>query len=206
MNETRGTSVHGDAEARRRGTLDAAAALLDEGGYAALTIRRVAQRAGTSTGLIYQYFADKQDIFISLLDESQAASADFVAALPRGEGVAALIETVIPESARQWKRVLRMTAAWRDTTGIGERDERASVQRLRTSSERYLTELRRAIVEAADGEGRTLRQDPAMLRFVVSGLVGVSDALVNHWEEDLDATELITFAAAAIARGITAEP
>src|SRR6476620_2827252 len=55
-------SIYGDAEARRRRTLDAAAALLDEGGYTALTIRAVAKRSGTSTGLIYQYFADKQEI------------------------------------------------------------------------------------------------------------------------------------------------
>ncbi len=53
-------------------------------------------------------------------------------------------------------------------------------------------------------DGRSARTGHAQVRGL--RLVGVSDALVNHWEEDLDATELITFAAAAIARGITAEP
>ncbi|TYL55864.1 TetR/AcrR family transcriptional regulator [Nocardioides sp. BGMRC 2183] len=198
------TSVYGDAEARRRRTLDVAAELLDEGGYAALTIRAVAERAGTSTGLIYTYFADKQDIFVALLEESQIESAAVVAAAPRADGVAALLEAVIPDAARQWRRVLRMTGAWRDTTRTRERDERASVQRLRVSSERYLDELNRAIGEAARAEGRALRDDPAMLRFVVSGLTGVSDALVNQWDEDLDPAALIAFTAAAIARGITA--
>ncbi len=43
----------------------------------------VAQRSGTSTGLIYQYFADKQDIFMALLDENIVESTRAVAALPR---------------------------------------------------------------------------------------------------------------------------
>ncbi|KQZ74864.1 TetR family transcriptional regulator [Nocardioides sp. Root151] len=202
MNGMNARSIHGDAEARRRGTLDAAAALLDEGGYAALTIRAVAQRAGTSTGLIYQYFTDKQDIFVALLEESQAESADFVASLPRTDGVAALIEALIPESARQWRRVVRMTAAWRDTTGATERDRSESVSRLRESFGRYDDALRHALVEAARIEGRSLTDDPAMLRFVHSGLAGVSDALVNDWG-DLDPAELVTFAAHAITRGIT---
>lgn len=199
-------SVYGDAEARRRGTLDAAAALLDEGGYTALTIRAVAQRSGTSTGLIYQYFADKQDIFVALLDESQAESADFVAALPRDGGVESLIRGLVPESARQWRRVVRMATAWRDATGAAEHSERESVGRLRTSSRRYHDELRRALLEAAEVEGRELLADPSMLRFVLSSLAGVSDALVNSWDERLDQDEFTDFSSAAITRAITSRP
>jgi AcrR family transcriptional regulator len=203
VHTTSGKSIYGDAEARRRGTLDAAAALLDEGGYAALTIRAVAQRAGTSTGLIYQYFADKQDIFVALLNESQIESAAFVANLPRTDGVAGLIGAVIPESARQWARVGRMTAAWRETVG-SERTEPESVQQLLVTADRYNDELHRALSEAAEAEGRTLHDDPAMIPFVLSGLMGVSDTLVNNWARHLDSGELIAFTAAAITRGITA--
>ena len=97
MGESSGRSVYGDPEARRRQTLDAAAALLDEGGYTALTIRSVAKRSGTSVGLIYQYFVDKHDLFITLLNESQIESRSFVAALPRDQGVAALLTRIMPE-------------------------------------------------------------------------------------------------------------
>ncbi|MFC7449217.1 TetR/AcrR family transcriptional regulator [Rhodococcus daqingensis] len=203
MSETNGRSIYGDAEARRRRTLDAAATLLDEGGYSALTIRSVAQRSGTSTGLIYQYFADKQEIFIALLNESQIESAAFVAALPRDGGVASLIAAVIPNSVRQWARVGRMTATWRDIEGA-TRSERDSVRELRVTAEQYNEELRRALLEAAAAEGRTLLDDPALLRFVLSGLMGVSDTIVNKWAPDLDATEFAEFTAAALTRAITA--
>ena len=205
MSESNGKSIYGDADARRRRTLDAAAALLDEGGYGALTIRSVAQRSGTSTGLIYQYFADKQEIFIALLNESQIESAAFVATLPRDSGVAALIAAAIPNSVRQWARVGRMTATWRDIEGAA-RSERESVRELRVTAEQYNEELHRAILEAAEAEGRTLFNDPALIRFVLSGLMGVSDTIVNNWAAPLDPSELIAFSAAAITRGITAPP
>ncbi|MGW0935276.1 TetR/AcrR family transcriptional regulator [Streptomyces sp. NPDC002666] len=203
MKESSRKSAYGDAEARRRMTLDAAAALLDEGGYTALTIRSVAQRSGTSTGLIYQYFADKEEIFIALLIESQIESTAFVEALPRDEGVAALIASVIPQSARQWGRVGRLTATWSTTEGDARYD-RASVVELRDTARRYDDALHAAVVEAASREGRRLREDPALLRFVVSGLIGVSETLVNNWAPHLGPSDLTAFAADAITRGITA--
>lgn len=202
MGESNGKSIYGDAEARRRRTLDAAAALLDEGGYSALTIRSVAKRSGTSTGLIYQYFADKQEIFTALLDESQAESIAFVAALPRDGGVASLIAAVIPESVRQWSRVGRLTATWRDVEGAAQSD-RESVRQVRKTAKRYNEELRKALHEAAAAEGRTLREDRALLAFVLSGLQGVADTIVNGWAQDLDTAEFIEFAASALARAIT---
>ncbi|MGO4205385.1 TetR/AcrR family transcriptional regulator [Rhodococcus sp. TAF43] len=195
-------SIYGDAEARRRRTLDAAAALLDEGGYTALTIRAVAKRSGTSTGLIYQYFADKQEIFTALLNESQIESTAFVAALPRDHGVAALIAAVIPESARQWGRVGRLTATWRDVEGAAGSD-RDSVRQVRKTAKLYNEELRKALHEAAAAEGRTLREDRALLPYVLSGLQGVADTIVNNWAQDLDTAEFVEFAATALARAVT---
>lgn len=203
MNEGNPRSVYGDAQARRRGTLDAAAALLAEGGYDALTIRAVAQRAGTSTGLIYQYFADKHDIFVELLNESQVESATFVSGLPRTDGVAALLEAVIPESARQWSQVGRMVAAWRETVG-SQSSDRASVREVRRTAVEYNAALERAVSEAAAAEGRTLVSAPAMLPFVLSGLMGVSDTLVNNWARHVDPAEFIAFSAQGITRAITA--
>jgi AcrR family transcriptional regulator len=61
--------------------LDAAAALLDREGFAALTTRRVAQLANCSIGAVYDYFADKQAIVLALLEryrttlESRLAAA-----------------------------------------------------------------------------------------------------------------------------------
>lgn len=96
--------------------------------------------------LIYQYFTDKQDIFTSLLNESQIESRSFVAALPRDQGVAALLAAVIPESTRQWGRVGRFTATWRDIEG-DERAERESVREVRRTAREYNSELHAALTE-----------------------------------------------------------
>lgn len=203
MGESSGGSIYGDAEARRRRTLDAAAALLDEGGYSALTIRSVAKRAGTSTGLIYQYFADKQDIFMALLNESQLESTAFVASLPRDRGVVALLASIIPESARQWARVGRVTAIWRDAEGYTNSDGE-SLREVHRTAEAYNAQLLEALTEAAAKEGRILRAEPAVLAFVLSGLQGVADTIVNNWAAHLDPDEFTQFSAAALTRGITA--
>ncbi|WP_433609085.1 TetR/AcrR family transcriptional regulator [Prescottella agglutinans] len=202
MGESNGGSIYGDAEARRRRTLDAAAALLDEGGYSALTIRSVAKRSGTSTGLIYQYFADKQEIFMALLNESQLESTAFVVGLPRDRGVTALLTEVIAESARQWGRVGRVTSIWRDTEGSSGSD-RESIREVHRTAALYNEELLRAVTEAALKEGRTLLDDDAALPFLLSGLQGVADTIVNNWASHLDPAKFASFSAAALTRAIT---
>ncbi len=47
--------------------LDAAAQVLQRRGYAGATTNRIAERAGVSVGTIYQYFADKDQIFDQLI-------------------------------------------------------------------------------------------------------------------------------------------
>lgn len=47
--------------------MEAAADLIQEGGYAALRIEDIVQRAGLSIGTFYLYFEGKPDIFISLI-------------------------------------------------------------------------------------------------------------------------------------------
>ncbi len=63
-------SLVGDAklvEARREQILRAAVKLFSDKGYYTTTIAQIAREAGVSTGLIYQYFGDKDDIlFLSL--------------------------------------------------------------------------------------------------------------------------------------------
>ncbi|CAN5342739.1 TetR/AcrR family transcriptional regulator [soil metagenome] len=54
------------AAATRRALLDAAGALLDEGGLDAVTLRAVGARAGVSRGAPYGHFADKEDLLAEL--------------------------------------------------------------------------------------------------------------------------------------------
>lgn len=59
----------GDRAAKRRNILGAARQLLAQGGFAAVNIRRVAQRAGVSPGTVYTQFARKEELFATLYVE-----------------------------------------------------------------------------------------------------------------------------------------
>ncbi|WP_300681153.1 TetR/AcrR family transcriptional regulator [Nocardioides sp.] len=200
MSDARAKVTHGDAETRRRITLEAASALLDEGGYTALTMRAVAERAGMSVGLIYQYFADKSDIFITLLTESQVEARESLAALPREQGLTELLRALIPEAARQWRRVGRFTATWRDSGG--RLAERESIRDVRRTADAYNADLVAALHQAAAAEGAELIDDPAVLPYVLSSIQGLADTMVHQWARDLDDSRLIDFTATAVARAI----
>lgn len=202
MNATNSSSVRGDTEARRRGILDAAAAILDVGGYAALTIRTVAKQAGMSPGLIYQYFVDKRDIFAALLLESQQELTAFIAEQPRDQGVSALIAAMVPETTKQWARVGHVASVWRTTEDASNSDGQV-VQDLRRSTETQFAELRNALQDAAGAQGLSLREGPSLIPFVWAGLMGLADTIVNNWAQDLDMSDYIAYSADGLARAIT---
>ncbi|MCH0538164.1 TetR/AcrR family transcriptional regulator [Streptomyces sp. MUM 203J] len=56
-------------DVRRRQILDATAALLLEDGYEALTVSKVAARAGVAKGTVYLYFDSKQELLAALQGE-----------------------------------------------------------------------------------------------------------------------------------------
>jgi len=68
------------SRARVEAVLDAAAALVVEGGVEALTTRAIAERAGVPVASIYQYFADKEDVLLALADRDMAEMDEQVAA------------------------------------------------------------------------------------------------------------------------------
>ncbi|MBL7488361.1 TetR/AcrR family transcriptional regulator [Frankia sp. AgB1.9] len=55
-----------DESSTRTALLDATAALMLEEGYAAVTTRRLAQRAGVNNGLVYYYFGTMDGLYIEL--------------------------------------------------------------------------------------------------------------------------------------------
>ncbi|CAO5191952.1 TetR family transcriptional regulator [Frankia sp. AiPs1] len=55
-----------DDSATRTALLDATEALMLEDGYAAVTTRRIAARAGVNNGLVYYYFGSVDSLFIEL--------------------------------------------------------------------------------------------------------------------------------------------
>jgi AcrR family transcriptional regulator len=69
------------AAATRRALLDDAAALLDSGGPAAVTLREVGARAGVSRGAPYRHFADKESLLTAVAAEGWERIGDRMHAL-----------------------------------------------------------------------------------------------------------------------------
>ena len=69
------------AASTRRALVDAAAALLDEGGPDAVTLRAVGARAGVSRGAPYGHFPDKDHLLAAVATLSWAAVGDQLDAL-----------------------------------------------------------------------------------------------------------------------------
>jgi TetR/AcrR family transcriptional regulator, regulator of autoinduction and epiphytic fitness len=61
-----------DNASTREAILDATAAIMVEEGYAAVTSRRVAERAGQKSKLVHYYFATMDDLFVAVYERSAA--------------------------------------------------------------------------------------------------------------------------------------
>src|SRR6187549_3861691 len=73
--------VHDDALRAR--LLEQASALVATGGAAALTVRDLAARAGTSASAVYSLFGSREDVVRAVGDEAFARFAQRLAAVPR---------------------------------------------------------------------------------------------------------------------------
>jgi len=79
-----GSSRRVASEQRRRRILDAARACFGDAGFAGATLGAIAERAGVSNGLLYQFFRNKEHLFEVVLRES---IGDWVRAMvPREAG------------------------------------------------------------------------------------------------------------------------
>jgi len=71
---------------RRRQILDAATELMSKNGFHAMSMQSVADRGGISVGLIYQYFGNKDDLLVAVI---QDILEDFRDQVPQAIEVAA---------------------------------------------------------------------------------------------------------------------
>ncbi len=74
--------------ATRRGILDAARALVAEGGFAAAQVSEVARRAGIATGTIYRYFSSKEELCRQIFREVSAQEMDRLALIAASDAPA----------------------------------------------------------------------------------------------------------------------
>ncbi|RVQ64844.1 TetR family transcriptional regulator [Croceicoccus ponticola] len=100
-----------DAKERKREVVEAAHALIREGGLSAVTVRSLAARLGCSTTAITHYFANKNEIILASYRHSVERTAQ-----RRREsataGFAAMLEAILPIGADNWGDWLVYIAFW----------------------------------------------------------------------------------------------
>ena len=97
---------------RRAQVIDAASALAADGGYEAVQMRDVADRAGVALGTLYRYFPSKDQLLVATLVESASTLRDRLSAKPpRGDTVADRIVDILRRANRYLERQPRLTAA-----------------------------------------------------------------------------------------------
>ncbi len=195
----------GDAEGRRRDILSSAELILEQQGYAGLTMRAIAVGAGVSSGTVYQYFSGKEDVFAALMERRLDELRRALAEIDRGLGIAGVLREVEPRVTELWRRFGRSAAQWEAKVLSGGRRGRevaGSAQDYRKT----IKALAKALAETAERSGQELIDDPALPHWVWDSLIGLADDLLLQGARSnrVKPAHLVDFACRAIERGIIA--
>lgn len=161
---------------RERGTvaqrkmIDAAQALIAEGGFSHATMARIGERAGYSRGLADYHFASKSEIVEKIIDEIVRGWDELIQSAEPRRGMPALAHAIHVamaglETNPAVSRVLQVLASEAPTL------EPAIQHLLSRHDESYRRRLRRWIVEAQqDGTART-DIDPVAVSVVIAAML-----------------------------------
>jgi len=86
--------------ARRAQILEAAEAIFAAKGYHGATTREIAQAADVSEGTLYNYFANKRDLFVGLMTSRTDALVESIAEVRAGSVVGAMAELLAGQFTR----------------------------------------------------------------------------------------------------------
>lgn len=203
MSTEQQATAWGDAAGRRRDILSSAELILEQHGYAGLTMRAIAVGAGVSSGTVYQYFDGKEDVFAALmarrLDDLQRTLAD----VDRGLGIAGVLREVEPQVTELWRRFGHSAAQWEAKVLAGGRRGKEATGSAK-AYRKTIDALARTLTETAQACGQALVDDAALPHWVWDSLIGLADDLLLQGSRTshIRPAHLIAFATAAIERGI----
>lgn len=169
------------AEERRAEILDAALHVFSARGYHPSSIDEIAQAAGVSKALIYEHFASKEELHVSLIEmhagelyarvaASAAAGPDAAERLEAGlDAVFAFVE----ERRGAWRMLFREAA---------DPETAAVLDRVTAGVAALVTELiaQDPRAQAGDADDEIRRQAIAMIAQMV---VGSAQSLANWWHD-----------------------
>lgn len=174
--------------ARREQILEAATRVFAEKGFRRATTREVAREAGVSEGTIYNYFEDKDELLIAIMDvlnETERRAEDFE------EGLATDFEGFVEAYLRR-----RMALIWENrevfrvvlsemlvNAGLRERYMREVVEpTMRIGEENFLSRVRQGGARATDAALAMRVSAGAVLGLLVLGLLGDGE-VASRWDE-----------------------
>lgn len=143
--------------------LEAAALVLEAGGFESYTTNHIAERAGVSIGSLYQYFPNKDAVTVALIEREASNLASRFAALDQDDWKITLLKMIeiISEHEQQRPRLSRLL----DSEEVRLKAE--SVQR--ESADR----IRAAIVDLLDAVGKF----PLPTAVIASDLMAITRSL-----------------------------
>jgi AcrR family transcriptional regulator len=197
------TTAWGDAAGRRRDILSSAELILEQHGYAGLTMRAIAVGAGVSSGTVYQYFDGKEDVFAALMDRRLDDLQRTLADVDRTLGIAGVLREIEPQITELWRRFGHSAAQWEAKVLAGGRRGKEATGSAK-AYRKTIDALARTLTETAQACGQVLVDDAALPHWVWDSLIGLADDLLLQGSRTsrIRPAHLISFATAAIERGI----
>jgi AcrR family transcriptional regulator len=166
----------------RRGILDAAYALVAEGGFAAAQVAAVARQAGVGTGTVYRYFPSKGELLAEVFRRASSEEVERMAEASRADGPArerlAHATRVFARRAVRGRRVAYALIA-------EPVDEAVDAERI-LYRQAYARVLEALIAEAL-ADGACAPTDPAVTAAFLVG--GLAEALVGPLAPDAQASD-----------------
>lgn len=158
-----------DRESQREHVTSLAAGLVAQEGVAALTFRRVAEAAGSSTAIVSTYFTDKRDLLLSTFRAAASrTTVRFEAAIDAGGSLQDCLEAWLPLDADRltdWRVIL---AFW----GVAVTDpELAAVQDGHVGRARARVER---LLRAERGDQAGSWPPPELAQQIVALMLGIA--------------------------------
>jgi len=182
-------------ETRRR-ILDAARAIVIEGGYASASMSAVARRAGAATGTLYRHFAAKGELFAEVFRDAAGREQELIAAITADQAVP------VPERLARAVEVFARRARAAPTLAYALMAEPVdpAVEDARLESKRAYHRVFAALLEEGAQRGELPARDAEV---VASALVGaLQEALIGplakHQAGEALIASLVGFALSAV--------
>lgn len=178
-------AVEARLQDNRTRILDAARALVAEGGWSEAQVANVAAAAGIATGTVYRYFPSKAELFVEVLSAVSQREVDVLAEVAASGGPApGRLHAAVATFVRRAMRNPRLAYAL-----IAEPCDR-EIDEARLTYRAAVSEVIRSIIEAGQSAAelrRDVRPEVAATIIVggfMEGLIGPLSPLNHHPPED----------------------